>query len=93
MDALELGFLDGVKGKESACQCRRHKRHGFDLRSGRSLEEGMATAPVFSPKESHGQWSLESYSPVGHKELYSTEQLSTPAHELPDLPESRFPYL
>ena len=24
------GFLGGAKGKEPACQCRRHKRHGFD---------------------------------------------------------------
>ena len=25
------------RGKESACQCRRHKRRGFDLWAGRSL--------------------------------------------------------
>ena len=24
------GFPDGTAGKESACQCRRHKRHRFD---------------------------------------------------------------
>ena len=23
------GFLDGTSGKESTCQCSRHKRHGF----------------------------------------------------------------
>ena len=26
---LFLGFPDGASGKESSCQCRRHKRHGF----------------------------------------------------------------
>ena len=26
----ELGFLGGPSGKESTCQCRRHKRRGFD---------------------------------------------------------------
>ena len=25
-----LGFPGGTRGKEPACQCRRHKRHGFD---------------------------------------------------------------
>ena len=26
----QLDFPGGTSGKESACQCRRHKRHGFD---------------------------------------------------------------
>jgi len=25
-----LGFLGGISGKELDCQCRRHKKHGFD---------------------------------------------------------------
>ena len=33
------------------------------------LEEGMTTTPVFLPGESHGQGSLEGYSPQGRKEL------------------------
>ena len=32
---------------------------------------------VFLPGELHGQRSLVDYSPVGHKELDMTEQLST----------------
>ena len=36
----------------------------------------MATLPVFLPGESHGQRSLVSYSPWGHKESDNTEQLS-----------------
>ena len=31
--------------------------------------------PVFLPGESHGQRSLAGYSPWGHKELDTTEQL------------------
>ena len=33
-------------------------------------------APVFLPRESHGQGSLAGYSPGGHKELDMTEQLN-----------------
>ena len=33
--------------------------------------------PEFLPKTSHGQWSLEDYSPNGHKESGTTEQIST----------------
>ena len=25
-----MGFLGGPNGKETACQCRKRKRHGFD---------------------------------------------------------------
>ena len=39
----------------------------------------MAT-PVFLPGESHGQRSLASYSPCGHKELDMTKLLSTHTH-------------
>ena len=45
-----------------------------------SLEEGMATHPVFLPGGSHGQRSLEGYSPWGHKESDMTDMLSTHAH-------------
>ena len=37
------------------------------------LEEEIATAPVFLPGESHGQRSLASYSPCGHKGSDTTE--------------------
>ena len=38
-----MGFPGGTSGKESARQCWRHKRHGFDLWVRDSpLEEGMA---------------------------------------------------
>ena len=37
------GFPGGTSGKEPACQCRKHKKHGFHPGSGRYPEEGMAT--------------------------------------------------
>ena len=36
----------------------------------------MATHPVFWPGKSHGQRSLVGYSPLGHKELDTTERLT-----------------
>ena len=54
-----VGFPGGASGKEPACQCRRHKRHGFDPWVRKiPLEEGMATHSSFLPGESHGQRSL-----------------------------------
>ena len=44
------------------------------------LEGGMATTPIFLPGKSHGQRSLVGYSPRGHKESDTTEQLNTHTH-------------
>ena len=41
------------------------------------LEKGMQPTQVFFPGEFHGQRSLVGYSPWGHKELDTTERLST----------------
>ena len=37
------------------------------------LEEGMQPTPLFLPGESHGQRSLEGYTPWGHQESDTTE--------------------
>jgi len=59
-----MGFPGGTSGKEEACQCRRHKRHGFDLWV-EKIPWRRAWKPtlVFLPGESHGQSSLAGYSP------------------------------
>ena len=45
--------------------------------SGRSPGGGPGSPlPVFLPREFHGQKSLVAYSPWGHKELHTTEQLT-----------------
>ena len=46
--------------------------------SGRSLKVGSGNPLQYSvPGKFHGQRSVVSYSPWGHKEPYMTEQLST----------------
>ena len=52
-------------------------RDGSSHGSGRSPEEGWQPTPVFIPGKSQGQRSLAGCSPWGHKELDTTERLST----------------
>ena len=65
-----MGFPGGSDGKESACNAG---DLGLIPRLGRSLEEGMATIPVFLPGDPHGQRSLVGYSPWGLRESDMTE--------------------
>ena len=68
------GFPGGASGKEPACQCRRHKRGGFDPWVGKiPWRKAWQPTPVFLPRESHRQRSLEGYCPWGHKESDTTE--------------------
>ena len=54
-------FPSGTSGKESACQCRRCKRHQFDPWVWMiPWRKARQPAPVFLPRESHGQMSLQS---------------------------------
>ena len=63
----------GSDGKESACSAG-------DLGSVSGLErypgEGNGNLPVFFTGESHGQRSLEGYSPWGYKESDMTKRLT-----------------
>ena len=72
-----VGFPGGASGKEPGCQRRRRKRHGFNPWVGRiPWRRAWQPTPVSLSRESHGQKSLEGYSPWGHKESYTTEQLT-----------------
>ena len=62
-----------TSGKESACQCKRYKRCGFDSWVGKIWRREWPLTPVFLPGESHGQKSLVGYSPWDHKESDRTE--------------------
>ena len=56
--------------KESACQCRRHRRHGFDPWVGKvPWRKKWQPTAVFLPGKSHGQKSLVGYSPWGHERV------------------------
>ena len=74
------GFPGGASSKESACQCRRHKKHGFDpLVMKLPWSKKWQPTAVFFPGKFHVQRSLVGYSPWNHKELDTTEQPSTRA--------------
>ena len=64
-----ISSVCGARGKESAYQCRKHKRCEFDpcIRKITWRRDWQPTAK-FLPGESHGQWSLVVYSSCCHKE-------------------------
>ena len=65
-------------GKESACQCRRHRRCGFHPWSEKICwRRKWQPTPVFFPGKCNGQRRLADYNPQSHKELDMTEQTST----------------
>ena len=68
------GFLGRTSGKESACQCRRPKRHRFNPWVGK-IPKRRAQEPtaMLLARESLGQRSLAGYSPQGHKESDAIE--------------------
>ena len=75
------GFPGGANGKESACQCRTCKRHGFNPWVGKNpWSRKWQPAPAFLPGKVHGQRSLVGYSPWGHKELDMTERAGMHPH-------------
>ena len=70
-----MGFPGGFSGKESICQCKRHKRLGFNSWVGKiPWRRKWQPTPVFLPGEFYGQRSLVGYSPRDYKELGTTEQ-------------------
>ena len=81
--AFHSGLPRWCSGKESACQCRRLKRHGLDPQAEKiSWRRAWLPAPVFLSGKSYGQRSLAGYSPWGHKKVrhdWVTEYAHTPA--------------
>ena len=71
-------FSGGGSGRELACQCRRHKRHGFDPWVKKiAWKRAWQFTPVFLLGESHGQWRLAGSGSWGHKDRTQLKQLST----------------
>ena len=74
---MRQGFPGGASAKEPTCQCMRCKRRGFHPRVGKILwRRAWQPTPVFLPRESHGQRSLEGYSPQGRKRRTQLKGLS-----------------
>ena len=64
----DIGLLNWLSGKESACQWRRCKRGWFDPRVEKiPCRRKWQPTPLFLPGKSHGQRILAGYSPRGHK--------------------------
>ena len=62
---LNTGISMWLSGKESPCQWRKSRRHGFEPWVRKiSWSRKWQPTPVFLPGESHGQRSLVGYSPV-----------------------------
>ena len=60
---IQIGCPHGASGKESACQCKRGKRCGFDPWVGKiPWRRKLQPIPVYLPGKFHGQRSLVSYS-------------------------------
>ena len=71
-----------LSGKESACQCRRHRRRGFNPWVGKIP---WRKAWLFLPGKANGQRRLVGYSLWDHKESGTTEHgenthIHTPSH-------------
>ena len=71
---LLYGFPRWYRGKESACQCRNHRRCEFNpwVRKIPWRRDWLPT-PVFLPGKSLGQRILMGHSTQGHKESDRTE--------------------
>ena len=67
-------FPGGTKDKQSACQCRRHRRCRFDPWVGKiPWRRKWQPTPPFLPGNSPVQNCLVGYSPWGHKEWNTAE--------------------
>ena len=62
----QRGFPAGTRGKEPACQCRRHNLRGFHPRLGKvPWRRAWQPTPVLLPGESQGQRSLVGLQSTG----------------------------
>ena len=64
-----------LSSKQSSFQCRRHEFNPWVRKF--PFRKKWKPTPAFLPGKSHRQRSLVGYSPWGHKESDTTEQLST----------------
>ena len=80
-DSCCLGIPRWFSAKESACQCRRRRSHGFDPLVGKvSWRRKWQPTPIFLPGKFHGERSLASCSPWGRKGSDTTEHVPIHAH-------------
>ena len=69
-----MGFPGGASGKEPTCQCRRHKRRGFDPWVKKiPWRRAWQPTPVFLPGESPWTEKPGRLQSMGSKESDTTE--------------------
>ena len=91
MAEWNTGLLRWCCGKESICQCRRHRRHRFYPWVGKiPWRRKWKFIPIFLPGKFHGQKSLAGYSPWGCKVSDTPERLSTHILALHQVPVTHF---
>ena len=73
-----FGIPRGLSGKESTCQCRKHRFDPWVEKI--PWSRAWHPIPVFLPGESRGQRKLAGYSPQGHKSQTQLKWLMTHAH-------------
>ena len=79
------------RGKESFYQCRRQRRHEFNLWVGKiPWSRKCQHIPVFLHEKLHRQRNLKSYSPWGDKKwgmvIYQVDYLTSADQEVPEWP-------
>ena len=80
LTAFPHGFPGGARCKEPDCQCRRHKRHGFDLWVGKiSWRRSWQPTPVFLPSNPKEKGAWRAAVHVVTKSWMWLKQLSTHA--------------
>ena len=80
-------------GKKPACQCRRHRRHGFNPWVRKiPWRRAWWLTPVFLPGEAHGQRSLAGYSPWVRKEWDLTEATEHPCMQTSEPEDHQIPF-
>ena len=84
------GLPRWLSGKESACQCRTHKRWGINPWVGKTpRRRKWQPTPVLLPGKSHGQRSLVGSSAWGRRESDRNKWLSAHTHTLKGYKEKR----
>ena len=85
--AVSQGFPGSANGKEPTCQCRRHRRLGFDPWVQKISWRGTwQLSPVFLPGKSHGQRSLAGYSPWSQSQTWLNQLIMHTHVSCRDLP-------